>query len=217
MITLLLGLFIILYAISKVDSKRLNDVAKDIRKGFGLNVSSLGLVIEGGSGILEDDTMVPKTQVFRLWERIGFALKSLKEKAKLKLGLAETEELKLTFFSSGIGSEDVLKTDPDLQFAFSQLAELSKGLDVDILIRVQIPYEQNIDKSKFQNSWDYHSHRASLLAEKLVNEYGVPKDSVSVQGYAQFQKSASADTPEKKAKEERIEILIRKKETNSNE
>jgi len=217
MITLLLGLFIILYAISKVDSKKLNDVAKDIRKGFGLNVSSLGLVIEGGAGILEDDTMVPKTQVFRLWERIGFALKTLKEKAKLKLGLAETEELKLTFFSSGIGTDDVLKSDPDLQFAFSQLAELSKGLDVDILIRVQIPYEQNIDKSKFQNSWDYHSHRASLLAEKLVNEYGVPKESVSVQGYAQFQKSIAADTPEKKAKEERIEILIRKKETNSNE
>lgn len=218
MITLLLGLFIILYAISKVDTKRLNEVAKDIRKGFGLNASALGLVVDGGAGILEDDTMEPKSQLFRLWEKVGFALKSLKEKAKLKLGLAETEELKLTFFSSGIATDDVLKNDPELQFAFGQIAELSKGLDVDILVRVHIPYNQSIDKSKFQNEWDYHSHRASLLAEKLVNEYGIPSENVSVQGYATFQKGKSADTPEKKAKEERIEILIRKKESlNQNE
>ncbi|TGM72627.1 endoflagellar motor protein [Leptospira mtsangambouensis] len=213
MITLLLGLFIILYAISKVDANRLTEVAKDIKRGFGLNVSSVGALLDGGSGILEDDTMEPKSQVFRLWERIGFALKTLREKAKLKLGLAETEELKLTFAGSDLASDDILKADPDLKFAFEQLAELSKGMDIDIVVRVQIPYESQIDKSKFQNSWDYHSHRASLLAEKLVNEYGIPKEQVSVQGYAMFQKVKDSDTPEKKAKEERIEILIRKKET----
>lgn len=216
MITLLLGLFIILYAVSKVDSKRLNEVAKDIKRGFGLNVSSVGALLDGGSGILEDDTMIPKSDVFRLWERIGFSLKALKEKAKLKLGLAETEELKLTFAGSDLASDDVLKTDPDLKFAFEQLAVLSKGMDIDIVVRVHIPYESQIDKSKFQNSWDYHSNRASLLAEKLVTEYGIPKEQVSVQGYAMFQKSKTSDTPEKKANEERIEILIRKKETADN-
>ncbi|MDF3821161.1 flagellar motor protein MotB [Leptospira sp. 96542] len=216
MITLLLGLFIILYAISKVDDKRLSEVANEIKRGFGLNVSSVGLLLDGGAGLLTDDVMEPKSQVYRLWERIGFALRSLKEKTKLKLGLAETEELKLTFLSSNLTSEDVLKDDPDLSFAFSQIAELSKGLDIEILVRVQIPYEANVDKSKFQNSWDYHSHKASLLAEKLVSQYGVPKDQVSVQGYAMFQKSKSADTPEKKAAEERIEILIRKRESQTN-
>ncbi|WP_246051884.1 OmpA/MotB family protein [Leptospira idonii] len=213
MITLLLGLFIILYAISKVDSKRLTEVATEIKKGFGLNLSSMGIIVEGGSGILENDSMEPKTPVYRLWEKIGYALKSLKEKAKLKLGLAETEELKLTFLTPDLSSENIADDDPDLEFAFAQLSELSKGMDIDIVVRVQIPYEKSLDQSKFQNSWDYHSHRASLVAEKLVTRYGIPKEQVSVQGYAVFQKSNDADTPEKKAKDERIEILIRKKES----
>ncbi|TGN11058.1 OmpA/MotB family protein [Leptospira ilyithenensis] len=212
MITLLLGLFIILYAISKVDSKKLSEVATDIKRGFGLNASAMGLIVEGGSRILQEDLMEPKSQVYRLWEKVGFALRSLKEKAKLKLGLAETEELKLTFLTSDLSSGVTLEEDPDLEFAFKQLAELSKGLDIDVVVRVQIPYEATIDKSKFQNSWDYHSHRASIIAEKLVTDYGIPKEQVSVQGYATFQKSADSDTPEKKAKEERIEVIIRKKE-----
>jgi len=213
MITLLLGLFIILYAISKVDTKKLNEVASDIKKGFGLKVTSIGLIVDGGAGLLEDDSMEPKSPIFHLWERIGFALKNLKEKAKLKLGLAEAEELKLTFITPDLSSGDIVEDDPDLQFAFKQLADLSKGMDIDIIVRVQIPYESSIDKSKFQNSWDYHSHRASIIAEKMVTEYGIPRDQVSVQGYSVFQKSNEGDTPEKKAKDERIEILIRKKET----
>jgi len=213
MITLLLGLFIILYAISKVDSKKLNEVASDIKKGFGLKVTTLGHIVDGGAGLLEDDSMEPKSPIFHLWERIGFALRNLKEKAKLKMGLAETEELKLTFITPDLSSGDIIEEDPDLQFAFKQLADLSKGMDIDIIVRVQIPYESSVDKSKFQNSWDFHSHRASIIAEKMVSEYGIPRDQVSVQGYAVFQKSNEGDTPEKKAKDERIEILIRKKET----
>jgi chemotaxis protein MotB len=212
MITLLLGLFIILYAISKVDAKKLNEVASDIKKGFGLKVTTLGQIVDGGAGLLEDNSMEPKSPIFHLWERIGFALKNLKEKAKLKMGLAEAEELKLTFITPDLSSGDILEDDPDLQFAFKQLAELSKGMDIDIVVRVQIPYEASVDKSKFQNAWDYHSHRASIIAEKMVKDYGIPRDQVSVQGYAVFQKSNEGDTPEKKAKDERIEILIRKKD-----
>jgi chemotaxis protein MotB len=212
MITLLLGLFIILYAISKVDSKRLSEVASDIKKGFGLKVPVIGQIVDGGAGIFEDTSMEPKSPIFHLWERIAFALRTLKEKAKMKLGLAETEELKLTFITPDLSSGDILEDDPDLQFAFTQLAELSKGMNIDIIVRVQIPYEASVDKSKFQNAWDYHSHRASIIAEKMVNQFGIPREQVSVQGYAVFQKSNEGDTPEKKAKDERIEILIRKRD-----
>ncbi len=212
MITLLLGLFIILYAVSKVDTKRLNEVASDIKKGFGLKVAPLGQIVDGGAGLLEDDSLEPKSPLFHLWERIGYALKDLKDKAKMKLGLADTEELKLTFITADLSTGNIVSDDPDLRFAFEKLAELSKGMDIDIIVRVQIPYEASVDKSKFQNAWDYHSHRASLIAEKMVNDYGIPRDQVSVQGYAVFQKSNDSDTPEKKAKDERIEILIRKRE-----
>ncbi len=215
MITLLLGLFIVLYAISKVDQKKLNEVASDIRKGFGVRASSQVLLIEGGAGILESDTMEPKSVLFRLWERVGYALKSLKNQTKLKLGLAETEELKLTFFLSGLDQEKAFEKDPDLSFAFTQLSELSKDLDLEFVIRVQIPYGSQLDQSKFQNAWDFHAHKASIIAESLSKKYGIAESKIAVQGYATFQKSAGSDTPEKRAKEERIEILVRKRE-NSN-
>ncbi|EMO25831.1 proton-channel complex MotA/MotB membrane protein MotB [Leptospira interrogans serovar Bataviae str. HAI135] len=77
MITLLLGLFIIMYSISQVDQTKLKQVADVIRGGFGLGES----FFQGSAATLENDPLLqPRTQLYRFWERISYTLKKLKEK-----------------------------------------------------------------------------------------------------------------------------------------
>lgn len=77
MITLLLGLFIIMYSISQVDQTKLKQVADVIRGGFGLGES----FFQGSAATLENDPLLqPRTQLYRFWERISYTLKKLKKK-----------------------------------------------------------------------------------------------------------------------------------------
>lgn len=211
MITLLLALFIVLYAISKVDQKKLSDVANQIRSGFGIVSPIASFSLEVGKGIYPDETMEPRSFLYRLWERLGYALKSLKESAKLRLGLAETEELQLTFFLSDISNAKTWEKDPDFRLAMQSLRDLSQDLDLEFVIRVHIPFPNQREMDSYSNDWDFHAHKASLVAQELAKTYQIPKDRISIQAYSQFQSQGKTDTPEAKANQERMEIFIRKR------
>lgn len=94
MITLLLGLFIIMYSISQVDQAKLKQVADVIRGGFGLGES----FFQGRAITIEDDPMLqPKTQLYRFWERISYTLKRLKEKPNSILESKKPKRSKLYY------------------------------------------------------------------------------------------------------------------------
>ncbi|MBE7412452.1 MAG: endoflagellar motor protein [Leptospiraceae bacterium] len=212
MITLLLGLFIVMYSISTVDQEKLKTVARQIRGGFGLEGIGESLIFDGGTDITEEEIFLPKSKIFRLWERLGFSLKRLKNESKVLFGLDNNEEIKLTVFASSLG-EGNLKFDKDTDFTFQRLSEMSKNMEIDIILRVQIPYLENIEKKGYANNWDFNAHRASLLADFLELKYGIPKNQISIQAYSEFRKMKTDNpSPEEYAKQERIEIIIRKKE-----
>lgn len=208
MITLLLGLFIILYSISQVDQNKLKQVADLVRGGFGLGES----FFEGSNITLEEDPLLqPRTQIYRFWERISYALKKLKEKTKLFIGINETEEIRIQVFAPSLG-EGEFHPDEDTDFTFKKVAEVAQGMDVDITLRVQVPYAEQAGQG-FRNTWEYNAHRASLIAETLSEKYGISRDRLSVQAYHGFRKLGPEEgpSPEIKASQERIEIIIRKR------
>lgn len=211
MITLLLGLFIIMYSVSQVDQSKLKQVADLVRGGFGLGES----FFEGSSTSLEEDSLLqPRTELYRFWERISYALKKLREKTKLMIGMNETEEIRIQIFAPSLGEGEEFLPDEDTDFTFRKVAEVVQGLDVDITLRVQIPYSDQITNRGFRTTWEYNAHRATLIAEVLSEKYGIPKEKISVQAFNGFRQIGNRNetSPEQKASQERIEILIRKKE-----
>jgi chemotaxis protein MotB len=208
MITLLLGLFIILYSISQVDQKKLAQVADSIRAGFGYGPGGSLAILEGGTSVLEDEIFQPRSQLFRIWENLGFTLKRWKDSAKLRLGLAETEELKLVLFSP-VSGEGSWVLDPVQDETYKSLAELTKTMDVEILIRLEIP-----DRSgSARTSWEESANRTARLAEILERDYNIPRNKIAILAHTEFSPVEGGDlsSPEAKAKQERIEIFLRKK------
>lgn len=153
----------------------------------------------------------PRTQLYRFWERISYTLKKLKEKAKLNIGIQETEEIKIVLFGSSLG-EGRFQPDEDMIFAFQRISELSSAMDVDIILKVQIPYENEASRKGFRNVWEYNSYRAELIADLLSKNYKIPKEKISIQASSLYKPvENSSSTPEGKASGERVEIFIRKK------
>ncbi|EMP05433.1 hypothetical protein LEP1GSC124_0768 [Leptospira interrogans serovar Pyrogenes str. 200701872] len=61
-------------------------------------------------------------------------------------------------------------------FAFQKISELSSAMDVDIILKVQIPYENEASRKGFRNVWEYNSYRAELIADSLSKNYKIPKE-----------------------------------------
>ncbi len=211
MITLLLGLFIVMYSISTVDLGKLKSVSSIIRGGFGLDDGGDTLVLDGSDGIIKDQDLVPKSPLYRLWEKFQSSVKRLLISEKIIIDLQSNEELTLTIPASSLG-EGNIKLTKDSDELFSKLAEVTKDLNIEIILRVQIPYLDTIENKKDLNNWAYNSYRASVMAKFLSEKYGIPESRIAVQGLSGFRKNSAAETPEEAANQERIEIMIRKRE-----
>ncbi len=214
MIPLLRGLFISMYSISTVDSTKLKNVASVIRGGFGLDHDGDNLVMDGSSGIIKDKDLVPKSVIYRLWERLQQAIKKAIVTDKVLVKLESNEELTLTLPASSLG-EGKIKLPEESQDVFVKLAEVDKEVPLEIIVKVQIPYMEDMDMKQFANTWAFTAYRASLIAKFLSKKYKIPESRIHVQGISEFQKVEDSETLEERANQERVEILVRKKKNPS--
>ncbi|MCB1179093.1 MAG: endoflagellar motor protein [Leptospiraceae bacterium] len=209
MITLLLGLFIIMYSISTVDLRKLKNVASVIRGGFGLDSDGDSLVMDGSSGVIKDKDLVPKSIIYRLWERLAHTVKKIIVSDKVLVHLENNEELTLTIPASSLG-EGKIRLPEESQEIFGKLAEVDKDIPLEIVVKVQIPYLEDADKERFYNNWAFTAYRASLIAKFISKKYKIPESRIYVQGISEFQKLSDSETIEERANQERVEILVRK-------
>ena len=211
MITLLLGLFIVMYSISNVDTTKLQAVANIIRGGFGLDEKGQNIVLDGTSGVIQDPDLVPRSQIYRLWERLQSVVKKVLVTDKILIKLENKEELTLTIPASSLG-EGKIKIPKEADSLFIKLVEMDKESPLEMIVRVQIPYMPEDKRGNFENNWEYNANRASILAREISTRYGIPESKLSIQGMSEFQKlNYSEDSLEEIARQERFEILIRKK------
>ena len=211
MITLLLGLFIVMYSISNVDTIKLQSVASVIRGGFGLDEKGQTIVLDGSQGVIQDNDLVPKSQIYRLWERIQAVIKKVIVTDKIMIKLENKEELTLTIPASSLG-EGKIKIPREADDIFLKLKEMDRETPLDIIVRVQIPYMPEEKRGNFENNWEFNANRGSLLAKEISAKYEIPEARISVQGMSEFQKlNNSEESLEEIARQERFEILIRKK------
>jgi chemotaxis protein MotB len=213
MITLLLGLFIVMYSISTVDVGKLKTVASVIRGGFGLDEGGESLVYDGQSGVIQDKDLIPKSQIYRLWEKLAYTIKKVFVTEKVLIELHNKEELTLTIPASSLG-DGKIHLPEETSHLFQNLYDMNKEVSLEIIIRVQIPYLDGLSHDQFQSNWDFTAHRASLIAKHLSKKYNIPESNILVQGVSNFQSLSNKDpdTLEGLANQERVEILIRKKE-----
>ncbi len=224
MLTLLLALFIVMFAMSKVDNEKFKSVQENFNAIFS---GGSGLMEEGGpslpvpqpgnsgdinevaensaisSNVLEDNKM--KEVKDNLQGQIENGGYGDKVKVELNEGGLEISIQDVVLFNSG-DAQVLQGVEPLLK----QISHMLKGLDNEVKI---VGHTDNvpISNSKFRSNWDLSAMRAINVMNFIGSTGEVQMGRMSIQAYADQKPKYDNSTSDGRAKNRRVEIFIVRK------
>lgn len=219
LITLLMVLFVILYASSNVDTTKYQQIAASFQKAFNISSGSSGQVtiIDGqNSGVsdinpstatatstatISEEVQLAqvKAQVDTLISQSGLNNKVTTKVEERGLVISFTDSI---FFDSGQAN---VKNDYK-----QQLIDISKVLNqINNYIRVEGHTDNIAIKNQYYNSnWQLSSVRAANVVEIFINQCGINPNRLSAIGYGEFRPVQSNDTDAGRAANRRVDIVV---------
>jgi len=214
MLTLLVALFIVMFAMSQVDKVKLQKLS-----------SQFNIIFAGGSGILQSDSGTiasidsspSSSSASSLEQNTMNSLKNTLDKEISANGYSD--QIKVAINNEGLdisieavalftsGDATVLK---NVTPFLLKISTMLKNLDNDIRIA---GYTDNkpISNSKFRSNWDLSSIRAINVMTYMVNSGGLNPKKVSIQAYGEYNPKYDNLTEASRAKNRRVEIFIARK------
>jgi chemotaxis protein MotB len=206
LITLLLGLFVILYAMSKVDAAKYAEVAAALGGVFGKNDAGKIAAVQSGNGIL--NVPLPK---------------SAKEKEELERTVANALQGDITAGQIALSTNErgvTVHVSESLGFASGKAdpkAEMYTVLDTLVAILRRLPHDIRVEghtddvpinTPAFRSNWHLSVARAVNVAYYLIETHGLNPDKVSVAGYGEIHPLVPNTTEANRAKNRRVDIVI---------
>ncbi|MGE5354410.1 MAG: OmpA family protein [Acidobacteriota bacterium] len=201
LITLLLGLFIILYAISNIDTLKYQKLVKAVGSAFGIQSNVQG--IEGANFGMKKPQ--PKAA-----GNLKNGLQNLVDENKLNnsIRLEENERgiiihiLDDILFPSGTS-----ELNDSSRIILMKIASLLKNLPNDIRVE---GHTDNIPISSpiYPSNWHLSVSRALNTAYYLINKEGLSPDKVSIVGYSEYRPVTTNSTFEGRRSNRRVDIVI---------
>ena len=232
-ITLLFAFFVVLYASSQVDNRKVAQVAAAIEGGFQrmgvFSGTAAGPVVRAEnappSGAVpplltgpELDRVVSSLSGKELMAgRGGVAASEVKHQLEEVLGKELREhhvDLRVTADGLVVSLREVGFFNSGEAVLLSQaeptLAHVASVLAArNFEIRVEGHTDDvPIHNSTYRSNWDLSTARATEVVNMLVSKYDFNPQRISVAGYAQYRPIASNDTEEGRRKNRRIDLVI---------
>jgi chemotaxis protein MotB len=216
LITLLMALFVILYASSNVDKAKYKQISSSLHQAFNMNDSGNIGVIQGnpitGSSEEEETEQNENTQLSE--EEKLDSIKNQIDALIAEAGLQASVSTKIedrglvisftdsVFFESG---KAIVKDDHK-----KQLVEISKVLNkIDNNIKVEGNTDNvAIKNDEFKSNWALSSMRATNVLEILINECKISPSRLSSVGNGEYRPTATNATEEGRAANRRVDIVI---------
>lgn len=235
MLTLLMALFMMLFAISSVDLAKFEKLADGLSKSLGGSRGGDG-VLEGGVSPLEGagPAIVPVKGPSRE-ELAEQALR--REEAAERAAAAQSRQLDQVesairehAASAGIGhavgfrretrglvvtivADDVMfepgkaSVRPNGAEILASVAGVIKGMPNRIAIEGHTD-NVPINTAQFRSNWELSTARATDVLRYLVHTLGLPANRVSAAGYGDQRPLAGNDTPDGRARNRRVELAV---------
>ena len=212
LITLLLAFFIVMYSVSRVDSGKFDRIttalssvfkgpqlkpisAKDISSELAVNKQ----LQRGDLGVLEE-------QIKKISLQLGLdtQLSTDFQNRGLVIHISES-----AFFDAG-KADLKPKARKALDLISVQLSKIPNHIRVE-------GHTDNIpiNTLKYPSNWELSTARAAICLRYLIDYLNFPPDRISAVGYAEYRPITTNDTPEGRAKNRRVDMVILDKELSS--
>ena len=198
LITLLLGLFIILYAISNVDASKYESMMQNVGEYFG-NETFANSEFKTDFLDLSDNKFSLKSSLQNFIDEYNVSnnIRLIENERGITISIMDN-----ILFASGM-AELSEQSKPIL----NKMALLLKTLPNDIRIEGHTD-NVPINTPDFPSNWHLSIARATNTAYFLMNDLGLNQERVSVVGNSEFKPLAENDGAESRALNRRVDIVI---------
>ena len=206
LITLLLGLFIILYSVSNVDANKYKEMVSAMGDVFGNKPK----VITSGISVLpkaNNQEGVLKNELSKLIDKYHYNKSIRLEENSRGITIHILDDVLFASGNADLTSESMQVLD--------RLAVILKELPNDIRIEGHTD-NVPIKTPMFPSNWHLSVARALNTAYYLINNEGLSADKVSIVGFSKYKPIDSNDTQVGRANNRRVDIVIIRSSKNGN-
>ncbi len=214
-ITLLFAFFTTMYAISTVDSRKLEEAASSMQAAFSdagettPTSNQIGaLDYDGGRSLLTDPGTAGKVleALTDVRSRLDGRLSQQVAAGVVDLSM-DPRGLVVSMQEAGsfsTGSADLSAS------AQTILTEIGATLrDIDNFVRVEGHTDDvPIETARFRSNWDLSTSRATAVVRFLSEQVALPATRLSASGYGEFRPRVPNDSPSNRAINRRVDLII---------
>jgi chemotaxis protein MotB len=218
-ITLLFAFFVTMYAISQVDAKKLGKLVESMQSAFDTRIFDSGSqklsLSEGTSKGTEQQRLVEPITPLVAHSEPSFQ----KIQANIQARLAKeryTDKVRFTREKRGLVvslTEAAFFEQGESELRGSSLAVINIIAESLLSIPNQIRIEGHTDTTpihtdRFPSNWELSTARATYVLSYLMNRFPFEPTRMAVAGYGEFRPSASNGTPDGRAMNRRVDLVI---------
>lgn len=211
-ITLLFAFFVVMYSVSSVNEGKFRTVSESIKAALhpivSPHVSATPFQVGHNASASVSPNLAPSRDL---------AVRRLRQVVKLLQSNGQSDRIRMI----ERGDSDIVLSLPELVLfqageanlraeAMPILQALSEVLiELDRQVKVQ-GHTDNVPirTAQFPSNWELSAIRAVMVVRAMHELYGVPTESLSAIGYADSQPVVDNATPENRAKNRRVEIVV---------
>ncbi|KIL34540.1 flagellar motor protein MotB [Cohnella kolymensis] len=227
LMTLLLALFIVLYAASAVNTSKFDEMSRAFRSAFnsGLGVLDKNSVMENDQQRRRSDEMNNKKDEAKTRDSLRKQEQQNLEELKKQLdryiqknGLSSqlqtelnTSELLITIRDNALFASGSAGIKTESQKLAAAIGEMLQGYpDYDILVTGHTD-DQPINTKEFPSNWELSSKRAINFMKILLENDAFDPKRFSATGYGEFRPVDTSGTNLGRAKNRRVEVSVLRK------
>jgi chemotaxis protein MotB len=232
-ITLLFAFFVVMFASSQVDKRKVGKVSVAMQEAF----QALGIFqaansrtpvvaakplpaenvqpIEDGKGILGQGQLTPVTgklptspseDLGAVERRLTAALAKEIQRHEVVLRM-NREGLVISLREMGFFDSGSAGLRPAAVAAVQRIVEVLRAQSNNIRIEGHTD-NVPIHNAQFASNWELSTARATEMIRLFITQFNLPAARLSAAGYAEYHPAASNDTPDGRAQNRRVDIVV---------
>jgi chemotaxis protein MotB len=218
-ITLLFAFFVVLYASSQVDKRKMGNLANSIQTAF----QELGVFDASSSRVAKGDSQPAAIADVKAIKDILNPNPSAKQMRALESELeaalapeiarhtvtvqANREGIVVSLRETGFYESGSANLRPSSKESIDRLAAVLHAHSEALRIEGHSD-NQPIHNGRFDSNWELSTARAADLVKLLITRYNFDPTRMAASGYAEFHPVSPNDTPEGRARNRRVDVVI---------
>lgn len=198
-ITLLFGLFVVLFAASNADKEKVRKFAQAVENA--IEHSGVGSVARVPQQQPHSEPALNSTYL-----ALARSLQTEVQDNQVRLAL-DARGLIITLNQTAFFQSGAAEFDPSMYPTLGKIAVAIAKIDNPIRLEGHTD-SRPIHNDRFQNNWELSSARSIAVLELLASRFGIPPGRMAVAGYADTAPVSSNDTEKGRARNRRVDIVV---------